>query len=304
MGEGGVMPGMHAWHSGNDWEFFLPVLEGDEITYTITLLDLAEKESKMAGRSFISYDLVEYKNQRGEVVARGKGWCVVAERQASKEHGKYRKTPKATYTEEELKRIYKDYSNEEIRGEEPRYWEDVEVGEELTPLVKGPLSIRDINCWMMGAGAPYMKAHRQFLDYEKRHPKVGMLDSATGVVDVPVLVHHEDTRAQEIGISGAYDFGPQRMCWLGQLPTTWMGDEGFLWKFYGEVRRFNVVGDTTWIKGRITKKYYHNDEAVVDVDLWAVNQRDEIHCPGRASIILPSKEKKTWPLEQRLREHL
>ena len=303
QGEGGLMPGMHSWHGGNDWEWFLPVLEGDEITYTITLFDLVEKKSRMAGRTFVTYDLVEYRNQRSELIARAKGWCLVAERQASKERGKLKDISRATYTEEEINKIYDDYQKEVVRGRTPRYWEDVQLGEELTPVVKGPLSIRDINCWIMGAGSLYMKAHRRFLDYQERHPKVGMLDSTTGVVDVPVLVHQEATRAGEVGVPGAYDFGPQRISWFGHLLTNWMGDEGFLWKLYVELRRFNLVGDTTWIKGKVTKKYYHNEEGVVDVDLQAVNQRDEIIAPGWASLILPSKEKSNWPLERRLWEN-
>jgi len=32
----------------------------------------------------------------------------------------------------------------------------------------------------------------------------------------------EETRAQEIGIPGAYDYGCQRISWLGNLITNWM----------------------------------------------------------------------------------
>ena len=33
--------------------------------------------------------------------------------------------------------------------------------------------------------------------------------------DVPELVHMQDTAAREIGLPGAYDYGCQRISWLG-----------------------------------------------------------------------------------------
>ena len=160
------------------------------------------------------------------------------------------------------------------------------VGEELTPVVKGPLTLRDLVTWVMGAGSPYMRAHRFALEYERRHPSLAMIDSQTGQIDVPELVHMEETRAQEIGIPGAYDYGCQRSSWLGHVLTNWMGDDGFLKKLYMELRRFNVVGDTTWCKGKVTRKYVENGEALVDVEVWAENQRGEITAPGRAVVRL------------------
>jgi len=66
-GGGSFMPGIHTWHSGNEWEWFCPILEGDEFTFEVTLKDVVEKKSQMAGRIFIGYDEVTYRNQRGEV---------------------------------------------------------------------------------------------------------------------------------------------------------------------------------------------------------------------------------------------
>jgi acyl dehydratase len=282
-------PGIHAWNSGSDWEWFRPIRLGDRFTYTMTLTDLKEKRSEMAGRVFIEYMRIDYRNQHAELVATCTGWSVRAERRASGERGKYKAIEKAQYTPEQLEDIWAAYDREEVRGAMPRYWEDVQVGDELTPVVKGPLTLRDLVTWVMGAGSPYMRAHRFALEYERRHPSLAMIDSRTGQVDVPELVHMEETRAQEIGIPGAYDYGCQRSSWLGHLLTNWMGDDGFLKKFYMELRRFNVVGDTTWCKGKVTRKYLDNGEPLVDVEVWAENQLGEITAPGRAVVRLPSK---------------
>jgi len=288
-GLGGGFPGIHAWHSGNDWEWYRPILEGDEFTFANVLTDVVEKTGRSAGRIVITYSDTYYWNQRGELVAKARGWAVWAERGAAGERGKYRHIPKATYSQEELERIYADYDREVIRGGEPRYWEDVEEGEELTPVVKGPLSLRDIYAWLMGAGSPFMRAHGLFVDYLKRHPASVMVDRSTGEVDVPELVHMQDSRAQEIGIGGAYDYGSQRVSWLGHLLTNWIGDEGFLWKLHAELRLFNMVGDTTWCKGRVVRKYVEADRPCVEIECWGENQRGEVTMPGRAVVILPSR---------------
>ena len=284
------MPGIHAWHSGNDWRWFRPILEGDSFKYEVMLKDVVVKKSRMAGRIVIGYDETTYWNQRGEVICKALGWSVWAGRAEAGAMGKYKDIPKASYTDEELQRIYEAYDREEIRGSTPRYWEDVEIGEEVGPIVKGPLSLRDMNAWLMGGGSPFMVAHGIFVDFQKRHPAVGMIDSQTGQVDVPELVHMEDTRAQEIGLPGAYDYGCQRMSWLGNLLTNWVGDEGFIWRMYGELRRFNILGDTTWLKGRVVGKRIIEGRCCVDIECWGENQRGEVTMPGKATVILPSRE--------------
>ena len=289
--QGITMRGVHSWHSGNEWEWYRPIFEGDEISFEVTPTDIVERPSKMAGRVWQAYDETIYKNQRNEVIAKVVGWTTLAERELAGEKGKerHKDIAKARYTPEEVERINQDYEKEVVRGGTPRYWEDVKVGEELTPVVKGILSLRDIVCFMMGCGTLYYKAHRYFYEYQKRHPYVGMIDRSTGVVDIPELVHLEGTRASEIGVPLAYDYGPQRVSWLGHLMTNWIGDDGFLKKLRVEIRRFNMLGDSTWCKGKVTKKFIENGEHLVECQIWAENQRGEITAPAQATVVLPSK---------------
>ena len=287
--QGRGMPGIHAWHSGDDWEFHLPILEGDSLTYTNEMVDVQVKKSEMAGKTVIQYHDIRYYNQKKELVAKALDWCVRAGRQSSGEKGKYRNISPATYTPDEIKNIYADYDAEEIRGANLRYWEDVDAGDKLSPVVKGPLSRRDIYAWLIGAGSPFMRAHGLALSFLKHHPGTDMADSKTGIADVPELVHMQDTTAQEIGLPGAYDYGCQRISWLCNLITNWMGNDGFLKRLRGELRRFNIVGDTTWCKGSVSKKYVDNGEHLVDIDCWAENQRGEKTLLGQATVKLPTK---------------
>ena len=73
-----------------------------------------------------------------------------AERRATRERGKYAQIKAHWTTEEEQKYIEESYAKEEVRGANPCYWEDVNIGDDLTPLVKGPLSVGDMMAWGQG----------------------------------------------------------------------------------------------------------------------------------------------------------
>ncbi len=59
---------------------------------------------------------------------------------------------------------------------------------------------------------------------------------------------------------------------------------------YVELRRFNVVGDTTWCKGKVTAKRQEDGESLVDLEIWGENQRGEQTTKGSATLRLPSRQ--------------
>jgi hypothetical protein len=81
-----------------------------------------------------------------------------------------------------------------------------------------------------------------------------------------------------------------REAWLIHLCTNWMGDDAWLWKLSCEFRRFNFVGDTHWMRGRVVRKYLaEGGRPAVDLELEGRNQRGEATTTGSASILLPSR---------------
>lgn len=89
---------------------------------------------------------------------------------------------------------------------------------------------------------------------------------------------------------GVYDYGPQRSSWMASLVTNWMGDAAFLKRVRTEMRRFNTMGDSTWCRGTITRKYIKDGHALVDIEIRGENQRGELTTPGLATVILPSRD--------------
>lgn len=295
MAPGWGGPGIHAWYVGGDWEWYRPIYAGDEFTVVCILREVVERKGKMgAGRTWVDYGDVIYINHKGEIVGKEHEHCILAERGRASSAGKYRQIPKPVYTKEDWIRILDLYDNEEVRGSEPRYWEDVQIGDKLGPMIKGPLSVRDEIAWLIGAGSTFMRAHKIEYDFEARHPRaLEYVDTeeADTPGDVPELVHILNPFARAIGVERAYDYGCQRMTWLCNLFTNWMGDEGFLWKMSGDERVFNMMGDITTFEGRVTKKYIEKGKYCVDIEAWAKNQRDEYSMPPHTStVILPSKE--------------
>ncbi|MGV8057978.1 MAG: MaoC family dehydratase N-terminal domain-containing protein [Smithellaceae bacterium] len=293
MGYGG--PGVHGWYSGGEWEWYRPIVPGMTFKTVNCLRELVAKKGKMGGgRTWVDYGDVIYVNaETGEVVAKEHQHIVLGERSAAGGAKKYMNIPKPVYSKEDWARILDLYENEEVRGATPRYWEDVNVGDKVGPMIKGPLSVRDEIAWLIGAGTPYIRAHKREYDYEKRHPHtLEYADSseADNPGDVPELVHILSSFTKTIGIERIYDYGNQRMSWLCNFFTNWMGDDGFLWKMQGDLRVFNQAGDVTTFEGKVVKKYIEDGKYCVDIEAGAQNQRGEWSMPLHIStVILPSK---------------
>ena len=77
---------------------------------------------------------------------------------------------------------------------------------------------------------------------------------------------------------------------LVRVITDWMGDGGFLRKLYFEMRRQQRPGDTMACRGRVTDRYRKDGEGWVELEVWAENEREGVTSPGRAWVILPTRE--------------
>lgn len=287
------MTGVHGWYSGGDWEWYRPIYVGDEFKTVCIIRDTIEKKGRMTGGSsiYVSYNDVIRVNQKGEIVGKDHYHTVRAGRREANAAGKERNLEQPTYTTDDWKKILDAYDDEELRGAEPRWWEDVQVGDQLKPMIKGPLSVRDEIAWLMGAGTIFMLAHKSQYLWEARHPRGLEYVPETGDRDVPELVHIFDSFARAIGVERAYDYGSQRMTWLCQYFTNWMGDDGFLWKMSGDLRAFNQIGDITTFEGKVVDKYVDEGKCCVDIEAWAKNQRGALSMPPlKSTVILPSRE--------------
>lgn len=291
------LPGVHGFYAGNDWEFFRHVRPGDRINNIERIAGVEEKQGKFSGRLVIQYVEATYTNQRDELVARVLGWTTRHERRAARERGKYSDIADGGYSAEALSAIEQAElaEAERIAGGKTRYWEDVTEGEDLTPIARGPLSLMDTMGFLVGCGRGH--THGILLQSSVRHPGHYFRNPEAGTgLEYTGIGHHRDSAARNVGVPGTYDYGPQRTAWLATLVTNWMGDAAFLKRCRADLRRFNVVGDTTWCRGKVTRKYVQDAHALVDIEIWTANQRDEVTTVGVATVILPSRDLRMRPV--------
>jgi len=291
------LPGVHGFYAGNDWEFFRNVRPGDRINCVERVVGVEEKESRFSGRLVMQYVEANFTNQRDELVARVLGWCTRHERRAARETGKYKDVAAYEYSAEEFEKVDAAVLSEQerIRGGSTRFWEDVAEGEELPPIARGPLSLMDTMGFLVGCGRGH--THGVLLQNAKRHPGHYFRNpEAGGGVEYTGIGHHRDSAARQVGAPGTYDYGPQRTTWMCSLVTNWMGDAAFVKRLRAEMRRFNTLGDTTWCRGKVTRKYVKDAHALVDIELRGENQRGEVTTPGVATVVLPSKDVRTKPV--------
>jgi len=284
----GGLPGIHAMYGGTDFRWRRPVREDDRLVGASVLLDLEEKPSAFARRAIKQTYRTTFIDAAGAVVCEADSWCFRTERDTARERAKYAPVEPHRYTAEALERIRRDYREEAIRGGTPRHWEDVQVGEALPEVVKGPLTVTSIVAFVQGWGSLYVRAHGLAFDLFERHPALG-IPNAFGVPEPPERVHWDDALARAVGVPAAYDYGPERVAWLGHLVTNWMGDAGWLARLDVQVRRHNLIGDTTWCRGAVTGRALADDRGEVTLGLSAVNQRGETIAAGRAVVVLPRR---------------
>jgi len=284
----GGLPGIHAMYAGTDFRWRQPIREGDRIIGHSVLLDLVEKPSRFARRAIQQTYRTTFRNQHGAEVCKADSWCFRTERDTAREVGKYRATERAHYTEDDIERIRQSYREEEIRGERPRHWDDVNVGDALPPVCKGPLTVTSVIAFVQGWGSLYVRAHGLAFDLFDRHPALG-IPNDFGSPEPPERVHWDEPFARAVGVPGAYDYGPERVAWLGHLVTNWIGDQGELRRLNAQVRRHNLIGDTTFCRGAVSGKREDGARGLVELDLHAVNQRGEVTASGTAEVSLPRR---------------
>jgi len=288
----GLFRGVGKYYTGVEWTWWRP-LYPDERLYVeriTSAIKVNEQSSFSGGRSVTEVYRDLWVDRAGIPVGRREESYLSAEREGSKKAGRYANIERQTYTSEDIARIDAVYAAEQRRGREKRFWDDVAVGDRLTPVAKGPLTMVDVIAMHMGLGlsssgiGPLRFNWRQ----RSRMPAFYAADRY-GVPDVVQRVHWDHDRATELGLPTSYDYGQMRTSWLIHLATNWLGDDGWLWKLECQSRAFNFMGDTTICSGEVVEKRIEGVHHVVELKLTATNQRGDVTAPGTATVILPTR---------------
>ncbi len=283
------LPGVHALYTGCELEWYDVIRPDDVIASHGHPCEISEKEGKFAGRSVLQGTETVYERD-GRVVARARNFNLRTERRAARERGSQQHVVHAEYSPEELRDLELRILRHSIRGDLPRAGADVRVGESLPDVVKGPLTATDVIAFIRGGfggtrEGMFMYAHDTAAIWRRRHPRA-VIVTPWGYEDSPEAVHWDDELARRAGAAAAYDLGPQRIAWMVQCATSWMGDAGFLERVAVRVRRFVTMGDVVACGGEVTGNDDDGDRTRVTIALTATNQRGELVADGTAVVAL------------------
>ena len=307
MWRGAIFYGTYAVTSlvaGFRWEWNDVIRLGDMFKSSFYAMEVIEKKGATGPLCF-TYSHAGFWNQFNELVATSRaGNCVIGKPEAEEsikkgegvrgdlvyERGVYH------YSEEEVKKIVEGIEGEKRRGAVPLYWDDVKVGDKLTPVVKGPLT----TCDLMGydAAADCLSIPSFELSYHNQKQAAGSigtyLNSMTGwPYDSGGAGHYDWDTAKSRGLPAPFDVGCMRAVMTSHLLSNWMGDDGFIRRVDVQFRKPNFWGDTQWFNGEVVNKYKDKvgdvEYGAVDIRIVATNQIGEVTTPGMATIYLPSK---------------
>jgi hypothetical protein len=273
------------------YEFFKPIYIGDSFRVFIgrhKLEDMTRQEDS-ANRKFKYNVEVNYINQRDELVGIFRRADITEILPPNTGvPGNLKFTHEHVYSDEDIKAIDRLYDAEDIRGAKIRYWEDVSEGDELKPVVMGPITSWDsvIGIQSYGIGLfPMIEVRRKTGDRV-------VIDPATLIPHKSVEFHLSEEGAKMLGASSTTLFPATFEYLICRLITNWMGDDGFLrgleWR-----KMTNVpIGDTIFGTGKVIRKYVdEKGNYLVDLNVCVESIRGYTGYVGTATVSLLSREK-------------
>lgn len=287
-----ALRGIQLFHSGGENFYYAPIKEGTTLHRSRYVANVEDKQSEFSGRSVVVTNGLSLWDQSDTVLVDGVDWFIHAERKKSGSSDKYVRDEPAIYRDEDLAEIEAAYDAEYRRGADTLWFEDVVAGATLPRMVKGPLTVTDLINLHMGAGWLIYGNWPNRLAYENRKKLRGFYsrDEYNGW-DTVQRVHWDKDLAQTVGVHMMYDIGPVRQFHISNYLTNYAGDDAWIHRIRFEFRRFNYIGDVTWLTGEITEARI--DEKLgplIEVAMRGTNQRGSENIRATATILLPSRK--------------
>lgn len=146
-----------------------------------------------------------------------------------------------------------------------RRFAEVEVGQGLPPMEKGPWSTAHITRWLVAQE-----------NLERLH------------YDYPFAT-------EVLGLPGVMINGNWRKYCLAQLCKDWVGYDGWVWKLFLRYTRMQVAGDLLTVWGRVVKAYVAGGLGFVEIEAGMRNQDSVETTPSYAVVVLPLEPGATVP---------
>ena len=140
------------------------------------------------------------------------------------------------------------------------YFDEVQVGQEIPPVVKGPMTTAHIMRW----SASMENWHR--IHYDKVYAM-------------------EHDKLPNVVVNGSW-----KQHILMQLVKDWAGLAGWAWKVAFQYRDMDLPGDLITAWGKVTKKYEERGLGCVELEIGLKNSRNVESTRGTAVVVLPKRD--------------
>jgi acyl dehydratase len=264
---------------------------GDPLSGRVCVADVARRYTEKGQARACVVSTVEYRRNEAEF-ARGRAEVELAP--LDEETAFSSRRPLHRYEPADIERLVRELDAERpCRGQVPRYWSDVAVGEPTSPTLKGPLTLSDLMVWTFAEGREVRAGNLEYARLAARkgrratHPVTGwaVWDRADASLDSAVTAP-----------AGPAAPGGLLVTLVGQHVTNWMGDDAFLRQLDVRIRAAYRYGDILRLTGSVVDRDTRSDEVsnryhTVTLGLTGVNQLGERVIEADAVVFLPDRGK-------------
>jgi acyl dehydratase len=304
----GTFPGVNQMNGGDAWWFFKTAAVGDLVKSVRTALDYRITETPFAGPTLFQRGLIDYVNQKGEVLARQRSTSIRYLQANFRKAAEAR--PKKAVSDEEKSgpvltpEMIAGYDAERLayarnlREAAPPTLADVTEGLEPPRRILGPHSVQS-----------FTTEQRAFLYtiwgnlYDDGLPRTerrnvrwadGALDPyfTDGLYHGHSAGHTSSEAAASRGMPRAYGAGAVACAYIVDYAANWAGATGKVEHVDVQYRGPILVGDVTYISAKV--KSVGAPEAdgsgLVTLAVQAADQNGKVSTPGTVTVRLPARQ--------------
>lgn len=305
----GKIENSHLLFGGDEWWFEdRPVFAGDMIFNERIPFDYAVKETKFAGPTCFQRGDNNYRNQHGEMIAKQRSTSIRYLAEAGGDAVNSEELEDPVWTPDEIEAL-EERKLGWIRmlhalGHKQRWWDDVQLGEQLPERVFGPHSIASfttewraylVNTWgtmnlrkqdLLAMGfTPEMAGYENDPDMQLINPEL-----TDGAYLGPSRGHLFPHWARKIGMPRAYGYGASMGSWVTDYLAGWAGEHGRVVHSVANYRGPALAGDATVQTGEVIDKMVdEKGRHLVQIKHTMATQTGKVMCTAIAEIQLPKR---------------
>lgn len=305
----GCIPNSHLLFGGDEWWFEDVRVGGGDMVFNERIpFDYVVKETKFAGPTCFQRGDNFYTNQKGELIAKQRSTAIRYLAHAGGETVDESAFNEPDWTDEELAsaeaRRFAWVKMLHDLGHKERWWDDVQIGDELPERVFGPHSVASfatewraylVNIWgtmnLRKLDLEALGFTKEMAGYEN-DPDMQKIDPflTDGAYYGPSRGHLFPKYARRIGMPRAYGYGASMGAWVTDYLAGWAGEHGMVVHSNANYRGPALSGDITVQTAEVTDKSVdERGRHLVHVKHKMANQKGATMCTATAEISLPKK---------------